>query len=345
MDFSAIAKPLQESATACAKLTDAVQWSADCEKAFVTLKGALASAPALGLSDYAKPFDLFVCEHKDTASAVLCQKHGGRNLPIAYVSRTLDTVASGLLPCLRAVAACADIVQMFPLTVYIPHEVHALLLQAKTTHLTSARLLNYQHILLAQEHITLTRCNTLNPATMLPSAVDGKPHDCLTVIEMSTKPRPDILDTPITNADCVFYVDGSSLRRDDGTLGTAYAVVSDHAVVETHCLSSNLSAQAAELVALSRACVLAAGKSLTVFTDSKYAHGIVHDFGAIWRERGFRTATGKPIQHLQFVSLLLDAIQLPSAVAVVKCEAHTNNSDSVSRGNAFAVFPQRGGGG
>ncbi|KAL2085083.1 hypothetical protein ACEWY4_018403 [Coilia grayii] len=67
---------------------------------------------------------------------------------------------------------------------------------------------------------------------MLPSAIDGEPHDCMTVIEMSTKPRPDILDTPITNADCVFYVDGSSLRRDDGTLGTAYAVVSDHAKVE-----------------------------------------------------------------------------------------------------------------
>ncbi|KAL2102173.1 hypothetical protein ACEWY4_001341 [Coilia grayii] len=41
---------------------------------------------------------------------------------------------------------------------------------------------------------------------------------------------------------------------DDGTLGTAYAVVSDHAVVEAYCLPSNLSAQAAELVALSRAC-------------------------------------------------------------------------------------------
>lgn len=95
-------------------------------------------------------------------------------------------------------------VQMHPLTVHIPHEIHALLLQAKMTHLTSARLLNYQHVLLIQQHITLTRCTTLNPATMLPSADEGEPRDCVTVIEISTKPRPDISDSPIDNADWVF---------------------------------------------------------------------------------------------------------------------------------------------
>lgn len=176
---------------------------------------------------------------------------------------------------------------------------------------------------------------------MLPSAEDGEPHDCVTVIEISTKPRPDISDSPIDNVECIFYVDGSSLRREDGSLGTAYAVVSDNDVIETYSLPTNLSAQAAEQVALSRACVLADNKSLNVYTDSKFAHGIVHDFGAIWKERGFRTATGRPIQHLQFVALLLEAIQLPSAVAFIKCEAHTNNTDTVSVGNAFADLTAR----
>lgn len=104
MDFSSTARPLQLCANACKSLTEKVVWSKDCEAAFVELKNVLASAPALGLPDYDKPFDLFVCERQGTAAGVLCQRHGGRHRPVAYVSRTLDAVAR--LPSRHVLTLC-----------------------------------------------------------------------------------------------------------------------------------------------------------------------------------------------------------------------------------------------
>lgn len=45
---------------------------------------------------------------------------------------------------------------------------------------------------------------------------------------------------------------------------------------------------------------------------------------------------GDPIQHKDIVTRLLTAIQSPAAVAVIKCKAHTNADDLISRGNALA---------
>ncbi|KAK3548376.1 hypothetical protein QTP70_011696, partial [Hemibagrus guttatus] len=48
--------------------------------------------------------------------------------------------------------------------------------------------------------------------------------------------------------------------------------------------------EAAELVALTRACILSAEKDVTIYTDSRYAFGVAHDFGQIWQTRGFVSA-------------------------------------------------------
>ena len=58
----------------------------------------------------------------------------------------------------EAVLACSDIVAMSPLTVHVPHSVHAIIAQARMAHLTPARLLDYQNILLTMSHVTLKRC-------------------------------------------------------------------------------------------------------------------------------------------------------------------------------------------
>ncbi|KAK3515353.1 hypothetical protein QTP70_018757, partial [Hemibagrus guttatus] len=47
---------------------------------------------------------------------------------------------------------------------------------------------------------------------------------------------------------------------------------------------------AVELVALTRACILSAEKDVTIYTDSRYAFGVAHDFGRIWQTRGFVSA-------------------------------------------------------
>ena len=82
--------------------------------------------------------------------------------------------------------------------------------------------------------------------------------------------------------------------------------------------------------------MVAKDKSATIYTDSRYAFGAAHDFAQIWKQRGFLTSCGKPIKHHQLIKDLLDAIMLPKRLAIVKCEAHTNGSDSVSLGNARA---------
>lgn len=95
-------------------------------------------------------------------SAVLTQLHGGKQWPVGYYSKCLDSVARGLIPYLRAVAAateavlaCADIVAMCPsccmyLMLFMP-----LASQARTAHFTPARLLHWLNVLLTMSHVTL----------------------------------------------------------------------------------------------------------------------------------------------------------------------------------------------
>lgn len=153
---------------------------------------------------------------------------------------------------------------------------------------------------------------------------------------MSTSPRPDLLQTPIPNADMILYTDGSACRPSDNTHLAGYAVVNDWEVLEARALPNGTSAQAAELYALIRACKLAKDKVATIYTDSRYAFGVAHDFGQLWKMRGFLTSSGKPIQHHVLVAELLGAILLPYQLAIVKCAAHTNGTDPVTRGNAMA---------
>ena len=86
-------------------------------------------------------------------------------------------------------------------------------------------------------------------------------------------------------------------------------------------LPASLSAQAAELTSVIEECKLTKDKKVNIYTDSRYAFGIVHDFGTIWKHRNFLTSSGKPIAHHTLVSQLLDAVLLPKQVAVCKCEA------------------------
>jgi len=84
---------------------------------------------------------------------ILLQDNGGKLPPVAYFSSKLDPVAAGLPCCLCAVAAAPkavlasrDIVGYSDLTLLVPHAATLILLEQKTSHLSTARWLRYNTV-------------------------------------------------------------------------------------------------------------------------------------------------------------------------------------------------------
>ena len=71
------------------------------------------------------------------------------------------------------------------------------------------------------------------------------------------------------------------------------------------------------MIALIQALEQAKGKRVTIFTDSQYAFSTAHVQGPIYQKRGFQTAEGKEVKNLPEIHRLLEAVQLPRAVAIV----------------------------
>lgn len=57
---------------------------------------------------------------------------------------------------------------------------------------------------------------------------------------------------------------------------TGYSVCDDGGVVKAGLLPASVSAQGAELYALAEACRLSEGESVTIYTDSCFAFGVIH---------------------------------------------------------------------
>ncbi|MEE6515874.1 hypothetical protein FKM82_025004 [Ascaphus truei] len=108
------------------------------------------------------------------------------------------------------------------------------------------------------------------------------------------------------------------------TYHTGYAVTTDSVVLLASTLPSTASAQEAELQALTAACKLAEGQTANIYTDSRCAFGVAHDFGIIWQTRGFLTAAGTPVKHSSAIQALMDALLLPSPVAILKVKPMGN---------------------
>lgn len=306
-------------------LADNVEWTSEADLAFEKIKQELVSSAVLALPNYSKPFIQTVDCRNDFMASVLLQEHGTKLKPVAFYSKKLDMVASALPPCVKAVCAAAlaveasaEIILFHPLTLLVPHAVDILLLQTKMQFLSPARHLSCITVLISQPHIVIKRCNTLNPATLLPNENDGEPHSCTEQTDQLVLPRPDLQDTPL-NEGQVWFVDGSCYKDNSGKTITGYAVVSKDQVIEAKQLPNTHSAQAAEIIALTRACQLAKGQSLTVWTDSQYAFSTIFHFAKQWERRGMKTSTGKPVTHASLLQQLLDAIHQPQKIAICKC--------------------------
>lgn len=144
-------------------------------------------------------------------------------------------------------------------------------------------------ILLEQDDTQLMTTTVVNPATFpaTEQAEENPEHDCLQTAEEAYASRSGLKDTPLENPDLELYTDGSSFVQ-NGKQTCGYAVTISE-VMEARRLSSKVSAQKAELIALTRALDLSKGKCVNIWTDSKYVFGVIHAHGAIWKEKGLLT--------------------------------------------------------
>ncbi|XP_069634667.1 uncharacterized protein [Haliaeetus albicilla] len=165
-------------------------------------------------------------------------------------------------------------------------------------------------------------------------------HDCIETVEAIYSSRPDLKEEPLEDAENSWYTDGSSFIK-QGQRKAGYAITTTQQVIESKSLPSGTSAQKVEIIALTRALELAKGKKINVWTDSKYAFGVVHAHGAIWKERGLLTAQGKQIKHAEEILKLLEAMKQPEKVAIMHCRGHQKGNTDSEIGNRLADYEAR----
>ncbi|RMC10975.1 hypothetical protein DUI87_12166 [Hirundo rustica rustica] len=194
-----------------------------------------------------------------------------------------------------------------------------------------------QALLREQDDIELKITPHLNPAEFLRSdREEGElVHDCVEIIEQVYASREDLKDAPIDSPDWELFTDGSSFVE-NGIRYAGYAVVTTLQVIEAKALPPGTSAQKAEIRALTRALELSKGKRVNVWTDSKYAFGVVHVHGALWKERRLLTSQGSTIKHRDEILLLLEAVREPEAVAVIHVPGHRREDGKIYQGNRLA---------
>lgn len=101
-NFGLLAKPLYEAIKGPGEF---LEWTPECKTGFDSIKEQLMSAPAIGLPNLNKPFQLYVHERQQVTLGVLTQLLGEWKRPVAYFSKQLDEVSKGWPSYLRAVAA------------------------------------------------------------------------------------------------------------------------------------------------------------------------------------------------------------------------------------------------
>lgn len=110
----------------------------------------------------------------------------------------------------------------------------------------------------------------------------------------------------------------------------------DMEILEKGKLPSNWSAQCCEVYALKRGLDLLEGDQGTIYTDSRYAFGIVHTFGKIWEERGYLNSKGKDLMHKELIRSVLASLSKPAEIAVVHIRGHQKADTLEGRGNQLA---------
>ena len=66
--------------------------------------------------------------------------------------------------------------------------------------MSDQRILRYQVMLMENPGLTISPCEVLKPATLLPTPEGSLPfHSCLETLDHWTKPREELSEDPLTN--------------------------------------------------------------------------------------------------------------------------------------------------
>ena len=95
----------------------------------------------------------------------------------------------------------------------------------------------------------------------------------------------DLKEIPLCNISFSWFTDGSYLKGDNGKYCVEYAITTLFDAVEAASLSMT-SAQYTKLYALTWACTLGKNKIANIYTVSRCAFEVVHDF-RMWKQHGF----------------------------------------------------------
>ena len=97
-------------------------------------------------------------------------------------------------------------------------------------YMSPARHLSCKIILLTMPNLTIERCSTLNPSTLVSH---GCPHwDCVTETKNVVLLRPDLTDLALLDGELTMFVDGSYRKNPDGSNANGYALVTLTEVLE-----------------------------------------------------------------------------------------------------------------
>ncbi|RMC17329.1 hypothetical protein DUI87_05910 [Hirundo rustica rustica] len=188
-----------------------------------------------------------------------------------------------------------------------------------------------------QLRIRIKTTQASNPAGFLFGEASSEPiHNCIDLVELQTKIREDLEDEELEEGE-KWFVDGSA-RVIGGKRKSGYAIIDGKTggVIKSGPLGTSWSAQACELYAVLQALKGLKGKIGTIFTDSKYAFGVVHTFRKIWEERGLVNTRGKGLIHEDLIRQILKAVREPKAIAVVYVKSHQAGLQFRIRGNNLA---------
>jgi ribonuclease HI len=218
--------------------------------------------------------------------------------------------------------------------VFSSHNFSQLLTYKSLQTLPPSRVLSLQVALIEDSMLTFQSCLPLNISNLLPQPnIDHSPsHSCTETLKELLPHPSHIQEGTLPQGIYTWYIDASSFLH-KGARRAGYAIMSDTEVVEAQTLPAHATNQQAELIDLTHAFQMAQGKSLHIYTDSKYAFHILLSHTTIWNERGILTTKGGSVTNVNLIIFVLKDSHLPTAIGIVHCTSHQTDDSIVSKGN------------